>query len=243
MSNYCYLRVSSDAQNVQNQKMSVMEYANKRGWSVEYCEDVITSKKSWRERKIGELINKAVEGDRLIFAEISRAGRSTLEVVEMFEILATKKVEIHSVKEGINFEFDSEVKKSMSTMIVACFASVAQIERAFIGARSKEAINRLKAEAAAKGETYKSPKTGKGIGRPKGEQELLKLDARREEIDKLLSVNVGLSSIAKIVGASRPTIYRWAKRRKINIKVSPPTPLPIHKSAGADSDLKKSKTI
>lgn len=218
MANYCYLRVSSDTQNVQNQKMSVMEFANKRGWQVQYIEDIITSKKGWRERKIGELINNAVEGDRLIFAEISRAGRSTLEVVEMFEILASKKVEIFSVKEGINFEFDTDVKKSLSTMIVACFASVAQIERAFIGARSKEAINRLKSEAAARGEKYISPRTGKGIGRPKGEAELYYLDSKREEIDRLLSINVNVANIVKIVETSRPTFYRWAKKRKINLK-------------------------
>lgn len=228
MGNFCYLRVSSDSQDVLNQKESVLKFVNSKGWQVQFIEDITSSKVHWKNRKIGDIINIATEGDRVIFAEISRAGRSTLEVLEMFEILATKKVEIYTVKEGINFEFDTDIKKSMNMMIVACLASVAQIERAFIGARAKEAIKRLTDAAAARGEKYINPKTGHGIGRPRGSASNVKLDARKNEIEDFLKRGINTANVAKFLGCSRNTLYRWAKRRGFDLsKESKPINTPL----------------
>lgn len=47
MSNYAYLRVSSDSQDVANQKHGIYEYSNKVGLAnLCFVEDVITGKKS-----------------------------------------------------------------------------------------------------------------------------------------------------------------------------------------------------
>ena len=54
MANYAYLRVSTDAQDVENQKHGILEYANQNGISgLEFIEDTVSGKKKWRARKLG----------------------------------------------------------------------------------------------------------------------------------------------------------------------------------------------
>jgi DNA invertase Pin-like site-specific DNA recombinase len=43
---------------------------------VEWVEEKISGKKSWKERKIKLIIDDLKEGDRLIVPELSRLGRS-----------------------------------------------------------------------------------------------------------------------------------------------------------------------
>lgn len=91
MPQYAYLRVSSDSQDVANQKHGIYEYCNRVG-IVNLCfiEDVVTGKKKWHERKLGELIDGMESGDKLIFAEVSRIARSTLQVLEVLEVCMAK---------------------------------------------------------------------------------------------------------------------------------------------------------
>lgn len=84
MPQYAYLRVSSDSQDVANQKHGIYEYCNRVGIAnLFFIEDVVTGKKKWYERKLGELIDGMESGDKLIFAEVSRIARSTLQVLEV----------------------------------------------------------------------------------------------------------------------------------------------------------------
>lgn len=55
MPNYAYLRVSSDSQDVANQKYGIYEYTNKVGIAnLVFIKDIVTGKK-WREQKLGSL--------------------------------------------------------------------------------------------------------------------------------------------------------------------------------------------
>lgn len=82
MSNYAYLRVSSDSQDVTNQKHDIYEYCNKFGIAdLQFVEDVVTGKKKWHERKLGSLVERMGESDKLIFAEVSRIARITATVL------------------------------------------------------------------------------------------------------------------------------------------------------------------
>jgi DNA invertase Pin-like site-specific DNA recombinase len=79
MTNYAYLRVSTDGQDARNQKFGILDYCNKYHISpIEFIEDTTSGKVSWRERAIGGIITKANAGDLLVVSEISRLGRSTI---------------------------------------------------------------------------------------------------------------------------------------------------------------------
>ena len=90
MANYAYLRVPTHTQDVENQKLSVLDYCNAQGIApIEFVEDTTSGRRSWRDREIGRLLETADAGDVLVAAEVSRLARSTLQVLELLQT-ATK---------------------------------------------------------------------------------------------------------------------------------------------------------
>ena len=60
---FAYLRVSTDAQDVDNQRHGVVRYCvDKRLLEPVFIEDTISGKTDWRERPLGKLIERAGEG-------------------------------------------------------------------------------------------------------------------------------------------------------------------------------------
>jgi DNA invertase Pin-like site-specific DNA recombinase len=204
MANYAYLRVSTDQQDVDNQRHGILEYCNKNKITeLSFIEDTVSGKKKWKERKIGELIHDTMhQGDTLVVSEISRLARSTLQVLEILEVSAEKTFAVHIAKQNLVFTEKGDIT---STIMATVLGMVAQIEREFISMRTKEALAAKKA-------------AGMELGRPKGKAVKVKLDDKRSEILMLLDKGVGKRSIAKIVDCAPSTLYDWFKRHKIAVK-------------------------
>ena len=82
MSVWAYLRVSTDSQDLTNQRLTILEWANSRGLKVDnWIEIAISSRKTTRERRIDELMANLQKGDILIVSELSRLGRSIAEII------------------------------------------------------------------------------------------------------------------------------------------------------------------
>ena len=195
MGTYAYIRVSTDKQDVENQRYEILKYANeKKLGNVEILEETVSGRKSWKDRKLGKLIEKLQKGDILIVPELSRLGRSMLEIMELLSILLRKGVELHVVKNNQVLKDDLQSK-----VFAMAFSIAAEIERELISQRTKEALRRRKAE-------------GKPLGRPKGSKSS-SLDKYHEQIKELIDKGVSISSIAKIIGKSYPTVYSYVKRR------------------------------
>jgi len=198
LTNFAYLRVSRDTQDVTNQKFGILDYCNANGISpIRVVEDTESRKKPWRERGIGQILKDAVEGDVVLAAEISRLGGSPLQVLEILEEAARKKISVHIVKSNIIMD------GSLQTAIIATVLGLAaQIEREFISVRTKEALAKRRAD-------------GLKLGRPRGEAQNLKLDPQRDMILDFIAKKVSRRSIARILGCSPSTLYAWLKRHKI----------------------------
>lgn len=204
MTHYAYLRVSSDSQDVANQKHGIYEYANKVGLSgLCFVEDIVTGKKKWHERKLGELIQHMDSGDKLIFAEVSRIARSTLQVLEVLEVCMEKKIDVYIAKQ--NMQLDGSMQARITATVLGL---AAEIEREFISMRTKEAL------AARK-------KDGVILGRPKGPAAKLKLDAKRDQIEKYLSMGLGIRPTAKLIDEAPSTLRDYVKRKDLKSKTSP----------------------
>ena len=99
VANYAYLRVSTHTQDVENQKLSVLDYCNSQGIApIEFVEDTTSGRRSWRDREIGRLLETADAGDVLVAAEVSRLARSTLQVLELLQAAAERGVTAHIAK-------------------------------------------------------------------------------------------------------------------------------------------------
>jgi DNA invertase Pin-like site-specific DNA recombinase len=192
---YGYIRISTGKQDTENQRFEILKYANENKLgSVEFLEETISGRKSWKDRKVGTLVQELQKGDILIITELSRLGRSMLEVMELLSILLRKGVELHVVKNKQVLKDDLHSK-----VFAMAFSIAAEIERELISQRTKEALARRKAE-------------GKPIGRPKGSFSS-SLDKHREQIEEFLRKGVSISSIAKILEVPYGRLWDYVKRR------------------------------
>ena len=203
MTNFAYLRVSSDQQDTNNQKFGLLEYCNNRNINpVKFIEDTASGKTTWKERAIGNILEKAIKGDLILVSEISRLGRSTLQVLEILEMAAKKEISVHIAKNHIVIDGSMQ-----STITATILGLAAQIERDFISSRTKEALAKRKAD-------------GFKLGRPKGQSQLLKLDSFCEEINGYLRKGINKRAISKLIECSPSTLYLWLKRRKSHMKTT-----------------------
>lgn len=200
--NYAYLRVSTNQQDVDNQRYGILEYCNKHQITdLQFIEDTVSGKKKWKDREIGELLyNSMCSGDTLVVSEVSRLARSTLQVLEILEVTVEHKFSVHIAKQNLVF---TEKGDMTATIMATVLGMVAQIEREFISMRTKEALAVKKA-------------AGMSLGRPKGKQLKVKLDDKRSEILSLLDKGVSKRSIAKIIDCAPSTLYDWFRRHKIS---------------------------
>lgn len=194
---FAYLRVSTDAQDVANQRHGVVRYCTeKKLLAPVFIEDTASGRTDWRARPLGQLITRATAGDVIVVAEVSRLARSTLQVLEIGRECLERGVTLHVAKNGIVFD-DSMQSKIVATVL----GLVAEIERDFISARTKEALAKRKAE-------------GVKLGRPPGAPCKLRLDPQADKIDDYLAKKIDKRAIAKLLDVSPNTLYAWLKVRR-----------------------------
>jgi len=197
MKTISYLRVSTIDQDIEKNKVDILKLANeKKLGNVEFIEERISGKISWKKRKIFEIINQLFAGDNLIVSELSRLGRSMLECMEILSIASEKKINIYSVKGNWNLE-----NTIQSKIIAMAFSMAAEIERELISSRTKEAL-RIKKENGAK------------LGRPLGTG-TSKLDKYKFEIVALLKNGATKRFIAKRYKITEQGLFHWLKKNKI----------------------------
>jgi DNA invertase Pin-like site-specific DNA recombinase len=195
-----YLRVSTADQNTEKNKHDILSFANNRDFGqVEFIEERVSGKKSWKERRIKRIVDDLGNDDRLIVPELSRLGRSMLEIMEMLSIAKDKGINIYAIKG--NWELNGSIQ---SKVIAMAFAMAAEIERDLISSRTKEALRARKA-------------AGVKLGRPKGPGKS-KLDPYKEEIIALLKTGSTKAYLARKYGSTLPNFYNWLKKRNINVK-------------------------
>ena len=134
----------------------------------------------------------------VVFAEISRMARSTLQVLEILEYCMRMQISVHIAKQRM--VLDSSMQSRITATVLGL---AAEIEREFISLRTVEALAKRRAE-------------GKPLGRPKGRRSArVKLDAKEAEILRYLEKGISKRSIAKLVDCSPSTLYDWLNRRNI----------------------------
>jgi DNA invertase Pin-like site-specific DNA recombinase len=189
-----YLRVSTEDQDTEKNKADVLNFANDRDFGkVHFVEEKVSGTKSWKERKIKKIIDELGEGDILIVPELSRLGRSMLEIMEILALAKEKGIAIYDVKNG--WELNGTIQSKVMALV---FSIAAEIERDLISKRTTEGLRVAKAK-------------GKLLGRPKGPGKS-KLDEHREEIISLIKTGSKQTYIAKKYGTTQPNLYNWIRQ-------------------------------
>ena len=192
---YGYCRCSTDKQTVSHQHYEVQKFAAANGVQIdEWVEETISSRKPLAKRKLGLLLASMKEGDVLITPEISRIGRSLLEVMSILQTCLEKNCQVWTIKE--NYRLGADIQ---SKVLAFAFGLSAEIERKLISERTKSSLDKLK-------------KDGKKLGRPFGaKNKSLKLSRNLTRINNLLAKGLPKAQIARILGVDKMTMYRFLK--------------------------------
>ena len=137
---YGYIRVSTDRQNVENQRFEINNYCLKKGIVIDnWIEETISGTKSPSRRRLGVLLQKVNKGDKIICSELSRLGRSLLMIMSILNILMEKGVVVYTIKD--NYVLGDDIQ---SKVLAFAFGLSAEIERNLISQRTQEALKRKK---------------------------------------------------------------------------------------------------
>jgi len=143
-----YCRVSTQEQTTENQKLPLIQFCERMGWTYEIFEE----KESTRNTRPVQydLYNKLLhkEFDGLVIYKFDRWARSTKELIEHMESLYNRGITIYSYSE--NIDLSSSMGRAMLTIISA----FAQLERDLIRERTLAGLARARA-------------WGKKLGRPR----------------------------------------------------------------------------
>ncbi len=191
-----YIRVSSNKQTLEHQHFEIEQYAKNQGLKIDtWVEEKISSRKALKNRKLGTLLDNLQENDILISCEISRLGRSLLEVMRILETCLSKNCQVWTLKE--NYRLGNDIQ---SKVLAFAFGLAAEIERNLISQRTKSSLANLKA-------------SGKKLGRPlAAESQKLKLSKNTRKIKNLLAKGISKSQIARALGVQRSTLRRFIER-------------------------------
>ena len=196
-----YLRVSTINQDLEKNKADILTYANDHDLGkVHFVQEVVSGKVSWKRRRIKEVIDQLGKDDWLIVPELSRLGRSMLDILEIIQEAKGKEINIYAIKN--NWTLDNSME---SKIILMVFSMAAEIERDLISSRTKEAL-RVKKES------------GVTLGRPKGPGKS-KLDEHQEEIIALLRNGVPKKRVASKYGSSSVNLYNWILKNQLDVAV------------------------
>ena len=161
----------------------------------------MTSRKSLKARRISELLDSLNKQDILIVSELSRLGRSIVEVISLInEQLMRLGIRIIAIKQNLDIRGNHDMQ---SKVLVTIFSLLAELERDLTSERTRRALAAKRAQGVV-------------LGRPVGSIGESKLDTKISEIVDLLRDKASYSFMARRFKVSRPTIMNFIKSRKLS---------------------------
>lgn len=197
---YAYLRVSSDKQDVNSQKIGVLSLADRKGFVIDewIVDEGISGAKEPEERALGKILKKLQKGDIILCSELSRLGRKLFMVMRILEHCGNTGVKVFSEKDG--FELNDDIQ---SKIMAFAFGLSAEIERNMISLRTKEGLKRAKA-------------AGKVLGRPVGAfSQNTKLKGKEENVRRYFQMGLSKNQISKILGVHRLTLHHFLEGKNL----------------------------
>ena len=191
-----YLRVSTEKQNLSNQRSEIERFALQKGISIDrWIMEIASGKKAGKERQLGPLLRRLKKGDTLIITEISRLSRTLTDIMSIMGKCLEKGISLYSVKDG--YTFDDSIN---SKVLCFAFGLVAEIERNLISMRTKEALALRRSEGIV-------------LGRKKGSYTKFQiLIDNRNSVINMLKEGKTITYICQHYNLSRDTFEKFKKK-------------------------------
>ena len=174
-----YARVSTEDQDLTSQTDELKKAGCKRMFT-----DKISGTKSDRPG-LAEALSHLREGDVLVVWKLDRLGRTVKGLVDLVGELADRKVQFRSLTDGI------DTTTPAGRFFFHVMASLAEMERELIGERTRAGLSAAR-------------KRGR-VGGRKRRMTAGKVESARQ----LLAGGMPPQDVARNLGVSIPTLYRW----------------------------------
>jgi DNA invertase Pin-like site-specific DNA recombinase len=196
-----YLRASTDRQDLNNQKLEILEYARQKNLHVdEFVAITVSSRKTSKQRRIDELLHTLSDLDTLIVTELSRLGRSTSEVIALVNELVQRQIRVIIIKQNLDLRQNHDMT---AKVMITLFSLFSELERDLVSLRTKEALAAKKSQ-------------GIRLGKPQGTIQASKFDKDRARIEELLGWGLSVRKIAKALGyANHIGLSTYIKKRRL----------------------------
>lgn len=204
---FTYMRVSTNRQEVERQKLALLEYAKVNNFAYDgiVYEKISGTTKADTRPEYGRLKETLRNGDILVISDLDRLGRSADDTITELKELKSKGIKVVALDIPMMNEWGKVNDDSMYNMIVDILitlkAHMAQQEREKLVSRINQGI------AVAKKDGTKS---GRPHGRPKAELP----DNFIKEYKRFKDGKYGdmtAISFAKTLGIGRATLYKYIK--------------------------------
>lgn len=168
-----------------------------------FIDDDQANKIHWEKRALKPLIEEQMQpGDELVCYEASNLARSTLQLLEIVDVMAERDLTLTVLKHNDHFVPKEDVTTE------AFLSMLQNIENDFVARRTTDALARRRA-------------AGLPLGRPKGRKnKSRKLDKYKPEIKKYLALRISKASIAKLVGCHAQTLYNYIEDKGLEEEVA-----------------------
>lgn len=200
-----FSRVSStnDRQSTERQVQDLVSYAEKNDFQVvNVFEEKISGAKRNEERTVlMECIDYCITNqiDTLLTSELSRIGRSTLQVLKTLDTLHTNKTNVYVQNLGLNTLNENNEINPLASIIITVLAEMSSIERTNIQYRLNSGR-----------QNYIS--NGGQLGRKQGSNKSTeKMKEEYKEVITLLKRGYSIRNTAKLTSASISTVQRIKK--------------------------------
>ena len=178
-----YIRVSTEKQNTDVQKNEILQHAQQNKMMIQdFITVEVSSRKSQQKRKIEHLKEQLQPGDTVIATELSRLGRSMIEILTLIEYFRSNNIAVVFTKQP---ELSTNENNPLQTLLFSIYGYFAEAERELISER-------------VKGGMATARKEGKQIGRKKGTTGRSIFDQDKERIQELHKLGVSNNKIIKL---------------------------------------------
>jgi DNA invertase Pin-like site-specific DNA recombinase len=202
---YGYIRVSTEEQTFDNQKIAIEAAYKIDKW----VEEKRSGTLDYKKRSLGELIARLQAGDVLVITELSRLGRSLSMIFKIVNELKEKKIRLIAIKNSFDMKAGAQ-NDIVTDVLLFAFGLSAQIERQLISERTKQGL------VAAR-------ERGRHPGRRKGVRPYyVKLRDDQADIMRKRAAGASVLSLAREYGVRWQTMRRFIT---IYAFMAPPPPL------------------
>lgn len=187
MRTFAYCRVSTQEQDTSAQLLAIKA----RGYDVKpsrcVSETISGGVSATKRPEFLKLLDKLEEGDQLVVLKIDRLGRDNIDVQNTIKLLMGMGVKVVSLDLPVE-----DLSTAEGQLMLQMFSAFAEFEKARIAERTREGLERARAE-------------GKQLGRPVATE-------TTEAVQRLKAAGLSQSKVADRMGVSVMTVKRhWHK--------------------------------